>query len=421
MAYLSGNILKFVVEFNDSGTNALVDPTTVEFHYQVNGGAWSSTLTYAGASTPALNVIARDSAGLYEVWIDSTSLSGVVTGQWVSLGTGAATADDTLTVGQTPGTGNTFFDLIEKVYRRVMAAQREISVQTSAAISSSATSFAPTGPQKTSIFPGCRLAIEMEVMYCPAWDGTTATVIRGWEGSSKSAHATGIICYVNPKYTRFDIGVAINDDLRSLSSPTNGLFRVNTTPITYSSVYQGYDLGALPSNYIKILGVAYREADPARRFPLITNFDERQFGSQNTDAAFPSGQALIIYEEAYPGLPMYVTYAAPFLKLVNPSDSLFLTPSVNDEAPPNIAYTAAVLPNLSPTMVDIPELGAEIYLTQVREIARNFVESQPDHRNAQDVPAQAIASSVNPLIMRRDRRISEEADRLFLKYPDRRR
>ena len=74
------------------------------------------------------------------------------------------------------------------------------------------------------------------------------------------------------------------------------------------------------------------------------------------------------------------------------------------------------IPNMTPTMLDLPPLGAEIDLTLPREISRNFMESQPDPRKATDVPAGSISGSVNALINRRMQRMSEEADRLQRQY-----
>jgi len=44
------------------------------------------------------------------------------------------------------------------------------------------------------------------------------------------------------------------------------------------------------------------------------------------------------------------------------------------------------------------------------------MESQPDPRKAQEVPAGSVSGSVNALIMRRAQRINEEADRLTRQY-----
>jgi len=325
-----------------------------------------------------------------------------------------------ITVGgsSSTGTGNTFGDLIEKVYRRVMGGQRERYVQLVTAIGSNDTSFTLTGQQTSGIAPGTVLAIDLELMLVTSWNSSTsvAVVERGYWGSVPSNHVALTNALLNPRYSRYDIGVAINDDLRSLSSPTNGLFRVGVAELTYNPVFQGYDLGDLPDNFIDILEVRYRIAPPFRTFPAIKKWKVIRWTQALTDPVFPSGRALIIYEAGWPGLPIYVTYSAPFIRFVDTADSMTNTPTVNDEAPPYNGYAHATVSNLTPTMIDLPALGAEIDLTQPREISRNFMEAQPDPRKAQEVTPGAIANSVAALVNRRMQRISEEADRLQRQY-----
>jgi hypothetical protein len=324
-----------------------------------------------------------------------------------------------ITVGGSSSTGNgtTFGDLIEKVYRRVMGGIRERTVQIdqTGGIGSDDDTVVLSGPQTSGIVPGVILAVELELLYVVGWDpnNNTATVMRGYYGSIATAHINGTICYINPRYSRYDIGVAINDDLRSISSPTNGLFRVGVAQLTYNPVFAGYDLGALPDNFIDILEVRYRIAPPYRTFPAIKKWKVLR---GIPDPVFPSGKGLVLYESGWPGLPIYVMYSAPFLKLVDESDSVYETPGTNDEAAPNNGYATANVANLTPTMIDIPVLGAEIDLTLPREISRNFMESQPDPRKAQEVAPGSVAGSVNALIMRRAQRINEEADRLTRQY-----
>ena len=324
-----------------------------------------------------------------------------------------------ITVGGSSSTGNgtTFGDLIEKVYRRTMGGIRERTVQIdqTGGIGSDDTTVVLLGAQTNGIAPGVILAVELELLYIVEWDNetNTATVMRGYYGSIATSHINGTICYINPRYSRYDIGVAINDDLRSLSSPTNGLFRVGVAQLTYNPVFAGYDLGALPDNFIDILEVRYRIAPPYRTFPAIKKWKVLR---GIPDPVFPSGKGLVLYESGWPGLPIYVMYSAPFLKLVDESDSVYETPGTNDEAAPNNGYSTANVANLTPTMIDIPVLGAEIDLTLPREISRNFMESQPDPRKAQEVAPGAVAGSVNALVMRRAQRINEEADRLQRQY-----
>jgi len=412
-----------------------------------------------------------------------------------------------ITVGgsaSTSTTGATFGDMIEKVYRRTMGGIRERTVLASS--SGSGVAILPTdstvlltGSQTSGIQPGVILAIDLELMLVLSWVSGTgiATVERGYMGSTANSHNNNTVTYINPRYSRYDIGVAINDDLRSLSSPTNGLFRVGVAELTYNPVFAGYDLGALPANFTDILEVRYRIAPPYRTFPPIRRWKVIRWNSGNTDPSFPSGLGLVLYESGWPGLPIYVTYSAPFIKMVDTTDSFINTPGTNDEAPPyngyenTVAYTftgnvtagstlvsnvsattvaelspgmpvadstgvntyipnnatiysipsssgttfymtqpasvtatgitlqaatPTTIPNMVPTMLDLPALGAEIDLTIPREISRNFMESQPDPRKAQEVAPGAVAGSVNALIMRRAQRISEEADRLQRQY-----
>ena len=405
----------------------------------------------------------------------------------------------TITVGGSSSTGNgtTFGDLIEKVYRRVMGGIRERTVQINqtGGIANTDTTIVLAGPEVAGLTIGVVLAIELEMVYVVGWvpSTNTATVLRGYYGSIATSHISGTICYINPRYSRYDIGVAINDDLRSLSSPTNGLFRVGVATLTYNPVFAGYDLGDLPDNFIDVMEIRYRIAPPYRTFPPIKKWKVIRWQQNSTDPVFPSGKGLVIHESGWPGLPIYVTYSAPFLKFVASSDSVLFTPATNDEAPPyngyltgsvaatftgtttnglaaltgvtnssglvagmfltgagipvgtvinsvvssgggtyqvNIsqvatanhtletiqAYNSTLVPNLTTTMLDLPPIGAEIDLTLTREISRNFMESQPDPRKAQDVPANAVASSVNALTVRRMQRINEEADRLSRQY-----
>jgi len=69
------------------------------------------------------------------------------------------------------------------------------------------------------------------------------------------------------------------------------------------------------------------------------------------------------------------------------------------------------------TMEDIVEMGVMARMLAVREVKRNFIESQGDTRRSDEVPAGSIANSVtNILRLRRDRIISE-ASKLARQYP----
>jgi len=313
---------------------------------------------------------------------------------------------------------DTFGEIIEKVYRRLMSGQREQTVQLSAAINATTTQINLLGVQSATLAVGAIIAVEMEIMLVTAFSGTsgtaTATVIRAYLGSMGATHSINTLIYINPKYTRYDIGVAINDDLMDLSSPTNGLFQVGTAKITYNPVYQGYDLGSagVPKDFIDILDIRYRMAPPTHNFPpikrwkVVRGIGDGIDGSDNQDSIFPSGFGVILYERGWPGLPLYVTYSAPFKTLgVNATTGL-----------PDLTQSVIDYSGLPSTATDLPALGAEIDLTIPREIKRNFTDGQPDPRKAAEIPVGAVSNSVQALIIRREKRIASEADRLQRQY-----
>jgi len=327
--------------------------------------------------------------------------------------------------------GVTFGSLIETTYRRLLSGQRDVTcILTNALTDTTSTSFPLSGVQTNMVTPGGILSIDMEVMYIQSWDGINVTVVRGYAGSTAATHAAATVVYCNPKFTKFDIGVAINDDLRDLSSPEKGLYRIESTAITYNPVFQGYDLGDLPKNFIDVLSINYRIAPPSHNFPAIRRWrvQRAMFNSFNVaDSIFPSGQGIQIYEPGFPGLPMYVMASAPFLPLVNLTDDVTQTPYNNldkDDAPNNLGNVVPLgtdgkpllVSNLPSTAIDLPILGAQIALMAPREIKRNFIEGQPDPRKSADVPVGAITSSVKALIALRESRLSAEADRLSRQY-----
>ena len=321
--------------------------------------------------------------------------------------------------------GVTFSDLIEKTYRRLLSGQRDITcVLTGALTDTTTTVFPLSGVQNNMVTPGGVLSVDLEVMYIQSWDGINVTVVRGYAGSTAAVHSAGVIAYCNPKFTKYDIGVAINDELRDLSSPTNGLYRVESIAISYNPVFQGYDLGDLPNNFIDILGANYRIAQPSHNFPAIRRWrvQRAMFNAAGTaDSIFPSGQGVQFYEGAYPGLPIYVLASSPFLPLINLTDDVTQTPYANmdaEDAPYNLKGVApsTLLNNLPTTAIDIPVLGAQISVMASREIKRNFTDGQPDPRKGVDVPSGAVMNSTRALQMQREQRISAEADRLARQY-----
>ena len=309
--------------------------------------------------------------------------------------------------------GSTFNDQIERVYRNVMSNQREFTANLSAAYLTGGSTLTMTGAQAQSIQIGSILAIDEEVFLVQAVSVTsttpqvyTVTVTPAYEGSTNANHASGATVYINPKYTRWAIAVALNDALAAMSAPGMGLMREGYVAITYNPVLRGYDLAAagIPSDFHTILSLSYDLPDPSHYFPTMRSF-RVQRGILNTK--IPGGYALFVNQSAMPGLPMQVAYGAPFISAT--STTQFMDNSVNSDG-----LAGCGLPL---TCLDIPALRAEIDLTLVREIKRNFTDSQPDMRKATDVVAGNVMNSVAGLEQLYQKRMDEEANRFRNRWP----
>ena len=301
-------------------------------------------------------------------------------------------------------TGSSFGDMVERTYRHLMSNQREVVAKLNPAYVQGTGQMTLISPGVNTIGPGSLLAVEWSVYRVDQWTpnpsstgGTAAVTVV--QGSTDLVHPVNSDVYVNPKYTRWDIAVSINDALNSLSSPSNGLFAVGTTTITYNPVFMGYDLAAVPANFNGVIELTYDIAPPSHNFPTIRRF---KIVRGISNAKFPSGRGIILYESAWPGLNINFTYSYPFAPLLNPNDD------------------AVVVSGLPATAIDIPGMQAEVDLTIAREIKRNFIEAQPDPRKAQDVVSGGMLNATNKLEMRLEQRISEEADRLAIMWPSRR-
>jgi hypothetical protein len=296
----------------------------------------------------------------------------------------------------------TLEDTIQKTRRRLMSGAREQVVQLSTGVSANAGTLQIGGGFTGAIQNGAILGVDLEMFLVTSTQtGGALSVIPGYLGSTPASHLENALVYVNPRFSYFDIQVAINDDLLDLSSSTNGLGQITFNDSTFNPTYQGYDLGTqFDSVTSRVLEVSYQIAPPVRTYPLIRRGMWRVVRNANQPSTFPSGNGIILYESAYPGLPIHVQFLAPFQPLVNLTDDL------------------TTVAGLSPTMYDLPDLGAALRLMDPREVKRNFYEAQPDPRKATEIPPQAVANSAAKLEMRRQMRINAEADRIMSAYPN---
>lgn len=303
-------------------------------------------------------------------------------------------------------TTESYTNLIEKTLRLLTPTQveQQLQITTSYVAGSGTLVLDSAAAALPAVRPGAILANGLNLFYVTQVVSNTISVIGGYQGSNDVSQAAGLTAastvVVRPKFSRWDISLAINDEIDGLSAPDNGLGQIMTADITWVPVFMGY---ALPAGFDSassyILELQAKLVSPERRFPLIRKGDYRTVRNQ-TDAAFPSGCGVIIYSAKQdPGQPMHVQWLAPFTRLVNLTDD------------------ALAVGGIPQTAQDIVPMGAALRLAPPREIQRNTTGAQPDPRKAAEVPPNAIQSSANALMGLYQRRIGQERSRLVRSFP----
>lgn len=282
-------------------------------------------------------------------------------------------------------------DMVAAARRHLMASGRESMNKLNGSLNDSTTSvtFEFAAGQ---IATGALLSIDLEVMYVWSVAGQVATVERGMFGSTKATHADDSLIYVNPMFTDFAIFRELNDEIASLSSQANGLYRVKTVTATVTTA-STYNLAA---DAVEILAVQTNAYGPSGDWPRLRRWD--LLANQDT-SVYASGYALQLYEVPAPGRTLRVTYAAAYSPLATVADDV-------------LAVTGLQTP-----AHDIPPLGAAARLLAAREARRSSLDSQPESRQAADVPPGTARSASSQMFALRKQRIVEEAARLANQWP----
>jgi hypothetical protein len=259
-----------------------------------------------------------------------------------------------------------------------------------------------SGRSLGSIQANAILQVDWELFFVTSVNGaSTINVIPGHYGSVSMPHAANALITVNPRFPAVDVVRAINQDIDELSTPGNGLFQALEVTVTFNPVLVGYDLTDVvtgqsvhPANFMGLLAVRGRDLGPEQRWPMIPLRKIKV--ERNADPfVFKSGMSIKLYEAAYPGQPVRISYKAPYLTpLVNPSDDVLNVTGLHTQAH------------------DIPVLGAICRLMETREIKRTFVEDQPQPRIATEVPVGASLTGMKQVWQHRQQRINDERQRL---------
>lgn len=250
----------------------------------------------------------------------------------------------------------------------------------------------------SGIQQGSVIEIEDELMYVRSADsGTkTATVIRGYEGSTAATHTSGVAVVVNPKFSRLGLLDMLNDALDDLSG--EGLFTMNSLELTYTSSREGYNLTGL-TNVEDVYAVYYQDTGSLKEWPRIPRNQWELRRNAETDD-FASGLQLVVYGYAQPGRQLRVQYKSPFTRLTATSQSI-----ESDAGFPSRA-------------IRLLKVATAMQMVYWRETMRNVFESQGDTRRAQEVPAGANIGAARAWEVRYEKAVQNELDRLARQYPD---
>ena len=283
--------------------------------------------------------------------------------------------------------------LLDRVNRQLLSGTIEERNKLATTVDSDDTSFVMSY-DLAGLRAGTVFEIDSELVYI--WEATsgtkTVTVERGYMGTTAAAHTSGAVVTLNPRFPKAQMLEALNQDIDDLSSPLNGLYRVVSTSIDYNGSDRQTDLTGATS-VLDLIDVRLRYLDSD--YPVIRM---TRLQRDLPTADFPSGYAIVFDESVMAG-SLRVRYKAPFTRVSTISD--------------NIQSVA----NIPTTMEDILELGVMSRVLSVREVKRNFIESQGDTRRSDEVGAGAMRDSFsNILRLRRDRIISEAA-KLARQYP----
>ena len=246
----------------------------------------------------------------------------------------------------------------------------------------------------TGITPGSILSSGLNVWYVKGISAGSREVyvIPGYDNAPQQAATAGDQVIIKPRVTTWYLFNAINDEIRKLSSPMNGLYRVGTWTVDVSPTYQTYEVPSEALDMTNILRVRYRWPGTPDVWSDIRTSSYRWIVSE-------TGNKIQLLVNIPSGTEIEFTYKAPFVEAA----------SLDDDPITDCG--------LAQTMLDIPPLGAAATLLKTTDSRRNQISAQGDARRAGEVTSGANLSSA--MMMDRDYkgRVQDEYVRLVQRFP----
>lgn len=217
-------------------------------------------------------------------------------------------------------------------------------------------------------------------------------VVPGIDNSPSEPVAAGDMVFVRPRMTDWYAFNQLNDEIRQLSAPSNGLFQLKSFTLDVDPTHQSYDVPSAASDMMSLSRVRYRlPGTPDVYIDLPTHAWRWQTGTGTN--------RIQLLRNIPVGTEVQFVYKAPF------SVASSLTTDVVTEC------------GLSDTMVDIPPLGVSMMLLHTTESRRVQVQTQGDARRADEVPATANSNAASQLRRLYRERVQDEYARLNARLP----
>jgi len=246
----------------------------------------------------------------------------------------------------------------------------------------------------SGITPGMVLSSGLNVWYVKGSNTASKQifVIPGYDNAPEEAVTVGDRVLVKPRVTDWYLFNAINDEIRKLSSPMNGLYKVGTWTVDVSPTYQTYEVPSEALDMTNILRVRYRWPGTPDVWSDIRPSSYRWIVSE-------TGNKIQLLVNVPSGTEIEFTYKAPFTE----ATSLLDDPVADC--------------GLAATMLDIPSIGAAAMLLRTTDSRRNQILAQGDPRRAGEVPSGSNLSSAAMMDREYKMRVQDEYARLVQRFP----
>ena len=217
-------------------------------------------------------------------------------------------------------------------------------------------------------------------------------VVPGIDNSPVGGVSAGDLVYVRPRMTDWYAFNLLNDEIRALSAPTNGLFKVGSWTVDSDPTYQTYTVPEAAADMQDLIRVRYRlPGTPNVQIDLpVSAWRWRPTATSNV---------VQLTRNIPMGTEVTFVYKAPFTAATALSDDLVTTCG------------------LAESMTDIPPLGVATSLLSTTESRRIQVQTQGDARRADEVPATSNSAAAREMRRVYRDRIQDEYARLRAKYP----